>query len=231
VLVNEGADNARYSGVTLGQAGPLAGSPATAAGFNGSSSYVQLPTDLVSGTSYQSVSLWFKTTAGNGVLLSYQGDPITNGTTPGNYAPEMYVGADGKLLAKFQQNSGSQVTSSAAVTDGSWHDVVISGAGNTQTVYLDGKAIGSLSGTISLSHDQYDYVGAGFLGGAWPDESHQQQNGNTGYATYFNGSIADVGFWDRPVTSAEVAAMYAAGKARASLVTKVTRPSGSVHAG
>src|SRR5262249_54443343 len=39
VLANEGADNAPYSGVTLGQdQGPLAGSAATAATFNGSSS-------------------------------------------------------------------------------------------------------------------------------------------------------------------------------------------------
>ena len=204
VLANEGSDNATYSGVTLGQPGPLAGSSATSTGFNGTSSYVQLPTDLVSGASYQSVSLWFKTTADNGVLLSWQADPISDGTTPGNYAPELYVGADGKLLAKFlQSGGGSPVTSATAVTDGKWHNVVISGAGNTQTVYLDGTAVGSLSGAITLSPDQYDYVGAGFLGGAWPDESHSGQNGNTGYATYFNGDISDVGFWDRPVTSAE----------------------------
>ena len=46
VLANEGTDNATYNGVTLGQdAGPLAGSSATAATFNGSSSYVTLPAE------------------------------------------------------------------------------------------------------------------------------------------------------------------------------------------
>ena len=49
VLANEGTDNATYSAVTLGQdAGPLAGSSATAATFNGTSSYVTLPQGLVS---------------------------------------------------------------------------------------------------------------------------------------------------------------------------------------
>ena len=38
VLANEGADNATYTGMSLGQdTGPLAGSSATAATFNGSS--------------------------------------------------------------------------------------------------------------------------------------------------------------------------------------------------
>jgi large repetitive protein len=61
VLANEGADNAPYSGVTLGQdQGPLAGSAATAGTFNGSSSYVTLQQGLVSGAANQtgSAGIW-----------------------------------------------------------------------------------------------------------------------------------------------------------------------------
>jgi hypothetical protein len=43
VLANEGVYNGTYSNVALGQPGPLPGSTATSGGFNGTSSYMQLP--------------------------------------------------------------------------------------------------------------------------------------------------------------------------------------------
>ena len=83
-------------------------------------------------------------------------------------------------------------------------------------MYLDGEPVGtpSLAGTIDVTAEHHDYIGAGFLGGDWPDEADYGKNGNDGYATYFDGDISDVGFWARPLTSAEVAAMYAAGTRR-----------------
>ena len=93
VLANEGADNAPYSAVTLGQdAGPLAGSSATAATFNGTSSYVTLQQGLVSGAANQTVSLWFKTSSPDGVLFSYQNAPLSAGSTTANWVPAIYVG-------------------------------------------------------------------------------------------------------------------------------------------
>ena len=77
VLSNEGSDDGLYSssGVTLGSSsdpGPLDGGSTDAAALSGSSSYVQLPGNLVASSSYQSVALWFKTTS-TGVLFSYSG--------------------------------------------------------------------------------------------------------------------------------------------------------------
>jgi hypothetical protein len=34
--------------------------------------------------------------------------------------------------------------------------------------------------------------GAGYIGGGWPDETHTEESGNTGYLDYFNGEIADI---------------------------------------
>ena len=73
-----------------------------------------------------------------------------------------------------------------------------------------------------------NYVGAGFIGGPWPDERYT--SGTTGYAMYFTGYISDAAFWDPAVDAAEVQAMYAAGTHPAALLTKVTRPTGSVYA-
>lgn len=229
VLVNEGADNGTYSGVSLGQPGPLPGLTATSAGFNGTSSYLQLPTTLVSGADAQSVSMWFKTTTAGGVLLSNQASAITAAQT-GSYTPELYIGSDGKLRGEFYQGADTPVTSAAAVNDGKWHQVVITAAGTTQTLYLDGTAVGTLAGTVANTGLQYQYVGAGYLGGSWPTEPHYSTSNPTGYATYFTGNISDVAFWDQTITAPQVTGLYSAGTTQGSWLTKVTRPTGSVYA-
>jgi RHS repeat-associated protein len=229
VLVNEGADNATYSGVSLGQSGPLTGSPATSAGFNGTSSYLQLPTNLVSGADVQSMGMWFKTTTAGGVLLSDQASPVT-GAQSGSYTPELYIGSDGKLRGEFFTGSVAPITSANAVDDGKWHYVLITVSGNTQTMYLDGTAVGSLSGTVSNTGLQYQYVGAGYLGGLWPEEPYYSTSSSAGTASYFNGDISDVAFWDQVVTANQVSGLYAAGTTQGNWLTKVTRPTGSVYA-
>ncbi|WP_329576548.1 LamG domain-containing protein [Kitasatospora sp. NBC_01250] len=236
VLANEGNSNATYSNVTLGQTGgPLAGSTATVAGFNGSSSSVALPNNTGNATNSGALSLWFKTSAGPGVLYSYTSTPISAGSTSGYYTPSIYVGADGKLNAEFWYSGGvAPLTSSAAVTDGKWHHIVMSAAGNAQTLFLDNNRVGTLSGTVSIqsavafgANQPYNYIGAGYLGGSWPDQP------NTGNATvsYFNGSIADVAWYNRPLVSADVNSLYQYGTHPASLLSSVTRPSGKALVG
>lgn len=228
-LVNEGADNATYSGVALGQPGPLTGSPATSAGFNGTSSYLQLPASLASGADVQSMSMWFKTSTAGGVLLSAQSSPIT-GAQSGSYTPELYVGSDGKLRGEYYDGSVAPITSAAAVDDGKWHLVLITASGTTQTLYLDGAAVGSLSGTVSNTVLPDTYVGAGYNGGTWPAEPYYSTTSSTGTASYFNGDISDVAFWDKAITASQVTGLYAAGTTQGSWLTKVTRPTGSVYA-
>jgi RHS repeat-associated protein len=101
VLDNGGRDNGTYTGVTLGQPGPLTGSGSTAAAFNGTSSQVSVPVSTTSDTSYQSVSMWFKTSGGSGVLYGQSWDPITSATTTAAYNPTLYLGTDGRLMGGF----------------------------------------------------------------------------------------------------------------------------------
>jgi large repetitive protein len=231
VLANAGSDNATYANVTLGQPGPLAGSAATAASFNGTSSNVVLRPGLVTNASYQTISLWFKTSTPNGVLFSYQADPIGNGTTAGNYVPALYVGGSGKLYGKFwTQPPSAPVVTDNPVTDGKWHHVVLTGGGNIQTMYLDGAPVRSGSGTIALYNANganNAYLGAGFIGGTWPDQPHQSGTDNTGYAEYFTGQIAEASFYDRWLAGSDVAALFGAGHAAVQALSTVTRPSGN----
>ena len=51
-------------------------------------------------------------------------------------------------------------------------------------MYLDGTLVGTSPGVIQLydaNGSKNVYVGAGYIGGAWPDEPHQNPNDNTDY--------------------------------------------------
>jgi hypothetical protein len=221
-LANENTDAGAYHNVSA-SASALPGSTAQSASLDGVSSFVDLKSNLVNSTDYQTVSLWFKTTVANGVLFSYQADPITNGTTAANYTPALYVGSDGKLLGEFWTGDTSVIQSAQPVTDGKWHHVVLAGAGITQSMYLDGQLVGTKAGTIQLFGSggaSHVYAGAGFIGNGWPDEPHFGVN--TGYATYFNGSISDVAFYDHWVPASTVAGMYGAGHGAAKVLSGVT---------
>ena len=230
VLANEGADVSGYSAVTLGQdQGPLPGSAATAATFNAASkSYVTLPSKLVSGASYQTVSMWFKTSATDEVLFSYEKAPITNGSTTARWVPTIYIGTDGKLNAQYWNGTASPMQSSSPVNDGEWHQVTLAADAGSQTLYLDGAKVNTLPGTLDVAGMADNYVGTGYNGGAWPDE--QYNGASTATPEYFTGDIADVAFWTRQLTDSEAAALYSTGTRPAALLTKLTRPSGSVYA-
>ncbi|THA49427.1 LamG-like jellyroll fold domain-containing protein [Streptomyces sp. A1136] len=239
VLSQQGADNGTYSNVALGQPGLGAGSPATAAGFNGTSSFVQLP-DLHAGSSNdKTVSLWFKTsTQAPGVLFSYSDMPVKATETVGNFVPVLYVGTDGKLNGTLRAGTDmSTIKTSSSVTDGKWHHVALAASWTAQTMWLDGNQVGtapsySVDGSGSMSAPwqfNHVYIGAGYLGDAWPDQPHP--NSSTAYGTYFNGSIANASFFNKPLSQANVTALQQAGTNPTSLLNSVTRPSGKAYAG
>ncbi|MFD9591983.1 LamG-like jellyroll fold domain-containing protein [Kitasatospora sp. NPDC059973] len=226
VVENQGNDNARYSGsgVTLGTPGPTA-SAATAATFDGSSGYVGLPQSVLDTSSYTSVGLWFKTSSW-GVLFSYQADPFPgNGSTPANYTPALYVGQSGKLHGKFWNGPSNTIDSSAAVNDGKWHFALLSAAGSTQTLYLDGQAQGTLPGAVIAPGQRSEAVGGGFLSAGWPDNPY----GWSGQANYFNGSISDVAFYNRTLGAPAVAALWQAGSQPSAELTGLKLPSGKTR--
>ncbi|MGA5821502.1 LamG-like jellyroll fold domain-containing protein [Kitasatospora sp. NPDC094028] len=231
VVENQGNDNAHYSatGVTLGTPGPTsatASAAATAAVFDGKSGFVSLPQSVLDASSYTSVGLWFKTSSW-GVLFSYQADSFPgNGTTPSNYTPALYVGQSGKLHGKFWNGSATTIDSTAAVTDGKWHFALLSAAGNTQTLYLDGQAQGSLAGMIMAPGQRSEAVGGGFISAGWSDTPYQDY---TGHASYFTGSMSDVAFYNRALGAPAAAALWQAGTQTSTELTGLKLPSGKTR--
>ncbi|MFC3508869.1 DNRLRE domain-containing protein [Amycolatopsis halotolerans] len=215
-----GKDSGTYQDVVLGQPGPLAGT-GTAATFNGTSSAVTLPDGLVRKNRDLAVEMWFRTTAG-GPLFGYQRAPI-NGT-PTGAVPALYVGTDGKLRGQFWNGSAAPITSAAAVNDNAWHHVVLSGALATQTLYLDGRAVGTAQGEIAHDDVVYNQIGAAYTvpPSAWPAWG-------TDARRFFSGQIAEAAYYEYAVGPTTAAAHFQARSAASSLA-KITLPSGRVAA-
>ncbi|MEU8238903.1 LamG-like jellyroll fold domain-containing protein [Actinoplanes missouriensis] len=226
VHTNQGVDNAGYTDVTLGQPGPLAGATATSAGFNGTSSRVELPATLGAATGVQSLTLWFKANPGDrGVLFGYSTDPITKATTSGHYTPALYIGGSGRLHGGFWTGTTTTIATTGAVNDGNWHHVALVAGGGKQWLYLDGAEVGTKTAAVSiagLTGSSRRYLGAGFNGGGWPD-----QPSTTPVPSFFKGSLAEAARFERPLTGDEIATMHRAGTTDSHPVVKIVRPSGN----
>jgi RHS repeat-associated protein len=233
VDVNLGTTNGTYSNVTLGAAGPLAGSAATAGSFNGSSSYVSLASNLVADSSDVTIELWFKDTGDGGVLFSYDADPITDASATGDAAahvPALYVGGNGALYGELWNGSIDPMSSSTTVNDGNWHYAVLTGSATSQSLYLDGTLVGTLSGQISQESSDYDTVGAGFWSG-WPEAVSQTSPVvTTDPYAHFDGSVAEVAIYPHALGEPAIAGHYALGEQASPELTQVSMPSGRVAA-
>ncbi|NEE50966.1 LamG domain-containing protein, partial [Streptomyces sp. SID8455] len=159
VEANLGKDRGTGTDLTLGAAGAITGAPGTAAGFNGSTSRVTLPSGTLKKSRDLAVEVWFKTpaTGVGGPLIGYQDKAW--GTAPGVGVPALYVGTDGKLRGQFWTGTAAPITDTTKnVNDGQWHHAVLSVSGSTQSLYLDGKLSGTLTGkqltADGLTHNQ-----------------------------------------------------------------------------
>jgi alpha-tubulin suppressor-like RCC1 family protein len=160
--------------------------------FDGVDDYVTLPDNLIHNRTTLTVELWFKTKAG-GVMFGYQAGAV--GAT-GSRVPALYVGTDGKLHGEFWMGSVNPITSATTVNDGKWHHVALVGAVDTQTLYLDGVAVGTLPGTISHLNMANNQIGTGT--GGWPAEP--------GTYYYFAGQIGEVRIWSTARSASDLAA-------------------------
>src|SRR5262249_18265142 len=144
-------------------------------------------------------------------LLDVTGSPITAASDT-SYDPALYIGKDGKLLANlWTGSSASPMESSAVVNNGAWHYALLVGdAGNSeQYLYIDGQQVDSESAAISLTPG-YVTVGAGWMGGNWPDDS--LTGTTTATVQRFTGSISDVSIWRNAVDAQTANSLYTAAK-------------------
>ncbi|WP_342748541.1 LamG-like jellyroll fold domain-containing protein [Streptomyces thermovulgaris] len=229
VDTNQGRYNGLYHNVTLGSSPVLAGSTQKTATFNGTTSYVEMPSAPGATPSYMTVSLWFRTTKAGGVLFYYGDKPLSDPDPVGNTTkntPAVYIGTDGKLRGclAMSPSCNPTIVSSATVTDGQWHQAVLTGQATSQTLYLDGVAQGSLSGTINDWDQPYISLGAGVNTQGWPAMNPNDPLG------HYSGQMAEVAIYSEPLDPSVITAQYQAAKRSAGLLSKITTPGGRVHA-
>ena len=189
------ANSAPYTSV-VSAPGEIAG----AAAFNGNSSYMQIPGAAFPSYPYTgeggsgqytttdgfaaSFEAWFKTTT-EGVILGQ----VANGTYPGGgrtpSIPGLYIDSTGILRACFFDTNGAvQIVSSAAYNDGNWHHAAVTFTDGTETLYVDGQALGSQqTDETSYAYTYWYFVGAGFAQG-WANTND--------YWFYFGGDVDEV---------------------------------------
>ncbi|MFE2942546.1 LamG-like jellyroll fold domain-containing protein [Streptomyces sp. NPDC059255] len=226
VEVNLGKDRGTYTDVTLGAAGGIAGDPGTAAGFNGTTSRVDLPSGTLKKSRDAAVEVWFKTIASGvgGPLVGYQNKAW--GTAPTSGAPLLYVGTDGKLRGQFWTGTAAPITDiTKNVNDGNWHHAVLSVSGSTQSLYLDGKLSGTLTGQLSQNDLTYNQIGA-----ARPASPASWPGWGATAAKSFAGSIDEVAVYHHPLGAAAVSGHYREGGRAAEPLTSTTLPSGRTAA-
>ncbi|MFE2064059.1 LamG-like jellyroll fold domain-containing protein [Streptomyces sp. NPDC059467] len=217
-----GLNDAVHRDTVLGAGAAIAGTTDTSASFDGSDSVVELPADSLKTAAFPTIELWFKTSAAPGVLVGFQNAEL--GEKPTQWRPVLNIDGDGKLRGEFYLTgnpAATPIVSSKAVTDGKWHHVVLSAAVNTQTLYLDGAKVGTLDGVLTEQSQGYAYLGAGYTSSSW--------NGLAAGERRFTGQMDEVAFYDHTLDPATVSERYAA-RASVGQLTKVTLPSGRVHA-
>ncbi|MFI7136131.1 RHS repeat-associated core domain-containing protein [Nonomuraea sp. NPDC050153] len=149
---------------------------------------------------YATMEAWFKTS-------STSAGTVMSLRTSSNVKEEVFgVGTDGKLRSSYQPTA-TPITTAAAVNDGAWHHAVLTVSGNLQTLYLDGAVVGTLTGTITGTENRYITTIGGIAG-----------------------LVDEVAVYDRPLTAGEVQRHHAARTGASHKLSKVTLPSGRVHA-
>jgi RHS repeat-associated protein len=164
-----------------------------AAGFNGASSYIQIPSaDFASYPTSGSTTTgfsasfgaWFKT-ASPGVILS-QTDGTEPSGGPGGWVPALYIDNTGILRASIFWHAGqsNQIATATTYNDNKWHFAVDTYANGTESLYVDGQNVGSQQVTEYSYNSTYAYfVGTGETN-SWP-----RTNGGW---LYFNGVLDEV---------------------------------------
>ncbi|MGW0576254.1 LamG-like jellyroll fold domain-containing protein [Streptomyces sp. NPDC002920] len=215
-----GLNDAVHRDTQLGTGPAVAGTGDTSAGFDGVDSVVELPTDTLKTAAFPTIELWFKTTTPSGVLVGFQDTEL--GEKPSSWRPVLNIDGSGKLRGEFYTSGGATpIVTTQTVTDGAWHHAVLTAAANTQSLYLDGVKVGTLSGTLTEQSRDYAYLGAGYGSSGWMGLASGEYR--------FKGQMDEVAFYDHTLDLATITDHYTA-RAAVGQMTKVTLPTGRLHA-
>ena len=218
---NDISSNANHG--TLNGATPTTdrfGNPNSAYNFNGSSSYISVPSTGINnfGTANFTTSIWFKTSSITPVLALYTKSENTEPTYAGINA---YVNADNIGSVRARTDFNNAVEASGTYNNGQWHLMTFTRNGTTQKIYVDGvmKATQISGSVINVSQNTPLIIGR-----------------NTGVDYFFNGQLDDFKLYNGVLSDAEILAEFNVSCQMASCgspinITPMVSNSGPVNAG
>ena len=153
--------------------------------FDGTNDYVQMPT-IPTGYTF-AVSMWVrKDTSGRQAFMV---DNDTNGI----WLEDADAGST-RLRVGHSQSGSDFDTSTGFPVDSNFHHLVFN-VGTPNQIWLDGVSLGTGGSANSTSTNWIPAMGA--------------RNSSGTIDRFLNGAISKVGIWDRKLTDAEVASLYA----------------------
>ena len=164
--------------------------------FDGVDDYVTLPTNLLiheTGNPF-TFSIWFKTSS-TGIILGQTN--TSNPTAAAGYVPAIYVGTNGLLYTScfWGGATSNKSVSSSSVNNGSWNNITVTFASNSQISYLNGVSYATLSKTqTQYTLTYYYFLGSG-KGVNWT---------NFPASPYCNGNISNAVYYNRALTAQEI---------------------------
>ena len=199
-----GLNDGTVVGATQGAAGKIG----TSYSFDGVDDYINIDNvinDLASTTS-GTWSAWVKpvdaTPAGSEIFINF-------GDTNRNENLQLYITSNGKLNGFYRIAGVSQwflLTSASAFSDNTWTHIAIIHNGTAPVLYVNAVAVAQ---TFSITTDKTSWFNnqSGLDNGRIGDRNYI----NGGETQHFNGSIDEVGIWDRDLTASEITELYNAG--------------------
>ena len=175
------------------------GKVGTAFQFNGSNSYVALPTNIFKKTGDFSFSLWVNANALSGSQAIF-GTYFYDGTIYGWRLDFSNSGMNFGIFGSSHVNLGI----SGTFNNGQWYHITVTRKASTGTkVYVNGTLNVSNTSTINPNYatTQYTTIGA-----------TQYQPSTVTY--YFNGKIDGVNVWDKELTASEITELYNSGNGK-----------------
>ncbi len=164
---------------------------ASAAQFDGTSSFVRIPVPVVTDFS---VAYWVKTTATGGTGQWWAGKPMIDAEIPG-VANDWGIALVGNKAGFGIGNTDATITSGPAINDGIWHHVVATRQAGTIRLYVDGvmTSASTIAPSTARNAPAAVRVGSSLYGNSW-----------------FAGAIDDLRFYNYPMSPTEVAAIASA---------------------
>jgi hypothetical protein len=154
--------------------------------FNGSSSGIVLPTGMLTSSAF-TLSYWFKTTTLSG---SNENDEMQISFRNATKTIEIFTTTTGKISIGNWQGVGYAITLPTTITDGLFHNLVVSYTGTIISIYLDG---------ILMVTQTYNMVSQAIGNAIGKIDSGTR---------YFTGSMDQMRYFNRALTEAEVTACY-----------------------